>query len=173
MSKPQQEFHRPIAIDSLDDGRATSSIAATAAECAALAKRFGLVGLDRLEARIELRRRRGGVIAVNGDLRADITQTCIVTLEPVPARIEESFAVSYTREHRHVAVHEVALDPDAEQPEPVDGGAIDLGELTAQQLSLALPPYPRAPGAQFDPIDSGEAAAAKPFAGLARLKPRP
>ena len=42
---------------------------------------------------------------------------------------------------------EVVLDAEAEDVEPLVAGAIDIGEAVAQQLSLALDPFPRAPEA--------------------------
>ena len=39
---------------------------------------------------------------------------------------------------------------DEEEVEPVLGGAIDLGEAFAEELGLALDPYPRAAGAALD-----------------------
>jgi hypothetical protein len=60
---------------------------------------------------------------------------------------------------------------DIEPPEPVIGEAIDLGELVAQYLSLAINPYPRAPDAEAqadqyraDPQRDG------PFAVLSKLR---
>jgi uncharacterized metal-binding protein YceD (DUF177 family) len=42
------------------------------------------------------------------------------------------------------------LADDADEVEPVIGGAIDLGEALAEELGLALDPYPRAAGATLD-----------------------
>ena len=135
-------------------------------ERAALAKRFDLLGIDRLEAVFSLKRAGGGVIHVQGEIEAELTQACVVTLAPVPAKIGESFSADFaTREsggedaRRRPA--ETDLDFEAEDPpEPIRNGHIDLGELAAEQLSLALNPYPRAPGAaipeEFSPDPDAE-----------------
>jgi hypothetical protein len=56
-------------------------------------------------------------------------------------------------------------------------GRIDLGEAVAQQLAIALDPYPRAPGAGLGPdgftAGPGNTAGKQPFAALAALKKRP
>ncbi|HET6224263.1 MAG TPA: DUF177 domain-containing protein, partial [Dongiaceae bacterium] len=70
-------------------------IAANAAECAALAERFGLLSLDRLTASLGLVRRRSGLIEVHGRFEADLVQACVVTLEPVPAQLAAAFTVSF------------------------------------------------------------------------------
>ncbi len=67
------------------------------------------------------------------------------------------------------------VEPEAaEVPEPVGPGGIDLGEAVAQQLALALEPYPRAPGAALpeEPCarTGGARAAEGPFAALESLK---
>jgi hypothetical protein len=56
-------------------------------------------------------------------------------------------------------------------------GEIDLGEAVAQQLAVALDPYPRAPGAAWPQADTGDADIAaepvrRPFAALDALKKR-
>jgi hypothetical protein len=52
---------------------------------------------------------------------------------------------------------------------PAEAGAVDMGEALAQQLSLALDPYPRAPGAEL-PAEATDGGAHGPFAALAKLK---
>jgi len=61
----------------------------------------------------------------------------------------------------------VVLSPAAELIEPLPAGILDIGEAVAQQLSLVLDPFPRAPGATA--ASPGEALAS-PFAALANWK---
>ena len=53
-----------------------------------------------------------------------------------------------------------------------DGAAADLGEAVAETMSLALDPYPRAPGAAGALNDAGimDPGEAGPFGALAGLK---
>ncbi len=44
----------------------------------------------------------------------------------------------------------VMVDLESDAAEPFDGDAIDIGEAVAQQLALALDPYPRAPGVSLE-----------------------
>jgi len=157
-----QEFSRFIEADSVGSRPLERRISANAEERAALAKRFGLVAIDRLDAVLELRRAGTGVIHVAGQVEAAVTQSCVVTLAPVPARITERFAVDFAdRPDVRKLEEEVAFDAD-DPPEPIRNGHVDLGELAAEQLALALDPYPRAPGAavpaEFGPrAEPGEA----------------
>jgi len=59
-------------------------------ERAALARRLDLQGLERLEAEIEIRPGRSrDLIVMTGRLGAEVTQTCVVTLEPVSSRLDQ------------------------------------------------------------------------------------
>jgi uncharacterized metal-binding protein YceD (DUF177 family) len=95
-----------------------------------------------LTAHVVLRRVGGGMVRLTASLSADPVQTDVVTLDPLPAHIEDDFALLFG----DADDDDAALDPDAEPVEPLQNGRIDLGEAVAQQLSLALDPYPRAPG---------------------------
>jgi len=57
---------------------------------------------------------------------------------------------------------------DVEVPDPLIGGRIDFGALTAEFLALGLDPYPRKPGIAFEPVVVGEDAG--PFDALRRLR---
>ena len=169
-----QEFSRFVEADSVGTHRMERRINANPEERAALAKRFELVGIDRLEAVFSLKRTGGGVIHVSGELEADVTQACVVTLAPVPAKVAETFSADFADEDRRRAE-----DPDLDfaaddPPEPIRNGHIDLGELAAEQLSLALDPYPRAQGAaipaEFSPEEDAEAEPERPVNPFSILK---
>ena len=161
-----QEFSRFVEADSVGTHRMERRISANPEERAALAKRFELVGIDRLEAVLSLKRAGGGVIHVSGELEAEVTQSCVVTLAPVPAKIAETFSADFAARESGGEDRRKPTDTDLDfeaddPPEPIRNGHIDLGELAAEQLALALDPYPRAPGAaipaEFSPDeDAGE-----------------
>jgi hypothetical protein len=114
---------------------------------------------------------------VRGAFEADVVQACVVTLEPVRSRLNEAFMVTFG-EARPVLGGEVIVGLDEEDPaEEMTDGWIDLGEVVAQQLAVALDPYPRAPGAddRFEASDAERPAAGggnTPFTVLAGLRPR-
>jgi uncharacterized metal-binding protein YceD (DUF177 family) len=137
------EFSRPVEVARLGGAVAIHDIVAEAAERAGLARRFGLLALDRLAARVELRRAPGGMVRLEAELSADVVQASVVTLDPVRSRVEDRFTLIYGAADDDPG----SLDPGAETVEPIRDGRIDLGEAVAQQLSLALDPYPRAPEA--------------------------
>src|SRR4051794_35680162 len=93
-----QEFSRFIEADSVGAKPIERQISANGEERAALARRFELLAIDRLEADFTLRRAGSGVVHVKGTVRGEVVQACVVTLEPVPARIEEQFAADFATE---------------------------------------------------------------------------
>jgi uncharacterized metal-binding protein YceD (DUF177 family) len=143
-------------------------------EQAAIAQSLGLESLGSLTAHLAVTPAAGGMVNVTGTVTADVVQACVVTLAPVPSHIHEDIA------RRFMA--EAPRDPDADAPEgegwvdpsdeitdPLIDGKIDLGEIVTEQLSLALDPYPRAPGATFTGLGEQERKES-PFAALASLK---
>jgi uncharacterized metal-binding protein YceD (DUF177 family) len=162
-------FSRPLRVETLPRDGLTQSVAATASERAALAESNDLVEIAALTADFVVTRSGRGV-RVEGTVHAEVTRTCVVSLEPFPVVIDEDvdvrFAPASERRPREEA-ETVALDVE-DPPDPIVDGKIDLGALAAEFMALALDPYPRKPGAQFvppEPDDDGDS----PFSGLARI----
>jgi len=161
------EFSRPADVGRLRPGEeSVYEITAGAPERDALARRFGLLRLDRLGATVRLRRLAGGLLRLTADLSANVVQGCVVTLEPVASHVTDSFSLLYGQSQNDAS--EVVLNGAAELVEPLEGDVIDIGEAAAQQLSLALDPYPRAPGTELGEASGGMGDS--PFAALAKLR---
>lgn len=169
------EFSRPFPVDKLRDHPMVEKIEANEEECEALAKRLDVVAVKQLTAKLDLQRvHSGAMVEVKGRLDADVVQTCVVTLEPFETHVTEEVEAYFARPNTIPDATEVEVELDR-SPEPISrDGEIDLGELTAQHLSLALDPHPRKPGAVFNISGvSGEEPPAKkasPFAVLADFK---
>ena len=163
------EFSRRIDGLRLSPGGARYQISAQAEERAALAVRFELLALGRLDATVTLTALAGGYYRLAAEFEAELTQACAVTSEPVPARVSESFTLVYGAVEES---SEIVLDGDAEPVEPLDDGMIDIGEAVAQQLSLALDPFPRSPEALLEEAAdlSDQSPGKSPFAALGRLR---
>ena len=167
---PEPEFPRPFVVDRLGAAPIHETLGANAAERAALATRMGLVALDQLSASVTIERALSGLIHVKGRLEADIVQTCVVTLSPFPSHVEDSFALDFGIAEA-VAGDEIDVDLDYDPHEPIEDGVIDIGELVAQYLALALDPHPRSPDATLETIWSeSDPRPLSPFAILKNLK---
>ena len=160
------EWSHRLVLANVPAGGQSLSLDAPAEARAALARRLGLPAIHALSAELALTPDAGGRIAVRGTLRAELEQECVVTLAPVRASISDPVA------WRLLPEGEEPADGDDDPDDiPSEGGAVDLGEELAQQLALALDPYPRAPGAEIPEEHRGDGAHGA-FAALAALKPR-
>ena len=177
---PSPEFCRRIVVEEIPAAGDTCEIVAKPEERVALARRFGLLAITELSASLRLRPLRHGLVRVEGRLTAALEQRCVVTLAPPSRRIDDSFAVVYGPISAGAATREVVVTLDEDgPPEPIEDGAIDLGEATAQRLALALDDYPRAPNASLDTLraELGGMGQARnppsgPFAALAASRAR-
>lgn len=169
------EFSRPVRIDTLTPAPRAMAIEADADERAALARRFGLQEIGVLKAELSLVR-NGEAVTATGELSAEVVQSCVATGEPVPARVEEPFALLFRPQPETNPDEEVELSEGELDVIFYAGALIDVGEAVAETLSLALDPYPRSPTAdallEQAGVLSEEEARAKtgPFSGLAALK---
>jgi len=163
-------FSRKMRVSAL--GAVERRIEANDAECAALASAFGIPAVLRLAGVFALTPEAGGVFGAALRLSARVRQVCVVTLEEFEAELREEAALRFVPAR---AVKEGAeielLDPETlEGPDEIfyGGEVIDLGAALAEQLALALDPYPRKPGAVLavDALEEGP----KPLAGLAKWK---
>lgn len=142
-------------------------LAPDAGRMAAIAEELGIEALSALVFQGELRAEGGDAWTLTGRLRARVTQPCVVTLKPVATSLDEAVERRYSPHIRPPEGDEVEM-PD-ETLEPL-GQFIDLAAVMIEELALALPQYPRAPDAAFDPAPPGPPAdTRRPFAGLDRL----
>ena len=166
------EFSRPFRLDELGGSPRSVTVTAEEAERAALAQRFDLMEIQKLDASADLVR-DGDIVIATGRLAAKVVQICVASGNPVPATVAEAFTL------RFVPLRAVD-DPDEEMELDegdldeifYEGGAIDLGEAVAQTLALALEPFPRAPDADIALREAGVVGEddAGPFAALKALK---
>ena len=161
---PAPEFSRLLPLGSVGQEGRREVLEADEAERAALARRFGIPAVERFRAELFLRPEADGAVRVEGLLDAAVVQSCVVTLEPVPQQVEEAVALRLLPAGR-----EPRDEPDDEADEVATrNGVADLGEAVAEQLALALDPYPRVPGAVL-PAEASEPGE-RPLAALAKLR---
>lgn len=174
------EFVYEIVVDELPRTGRHYKLEPDAEILTALAHRFGLLDLTSFKADIHVRPLASAPIyRVIGTITAACSQACVVTLKPVEQTIEEEFELEFAPGVNLPDELELSLE-DEDPCEAIIDGKIDLGELAAQQLSLAIDPYPRAGDADLEQLrdeaaKSGRdfevnAGKASPFAALSKLK---
>jgi uncharacterized metal-binding protein YceD (DUF177 family) len=163
---PVPEFSRRVSLARLGPEPFRQRIEADKTECAALARRFDLVAVDRLTAQVELVRQGPDRILLNAAFDAEFVQSCVVTLDPVAGAVAEHFTLLYgPPELEETGIGGIE---DEAAFEPLIGDAIDIGEAVTQEFALALPPFPRSADADGDAVLPA-AEEPGPFAELARL----
>ena len=148
---------------------------ATQVELAALTAALEVLSCDQLTSDFVIRGIGGGRFRLAGTLSAQLTQSCVVTLEPIQQTVEGSFDVEFSPVGNLPESTEDEIEAlGAAEIEPIEHGRIDAGRIVFETLSAAVNPYPRKSGAAFetDADDSGAAGQGGPFAALKILKDR-
>jgi hypothetical protein len=167
--RSQAPWHVVVAVEDVPETGEHITLAADAETRRAIARMTGLRDLSRLEANFLLLPHGGGGLRVTGRVSATVGQNCVVTLEPLANEIEEDVNLLYMPAAAAAATDgETTAEPKWDEPEPLIGGAVDLGALATEFLILGIDPYPRKPGAVFEP-PRDQKPDAGPFAALAGL----
>lgn len=171
MTEPLTWSHR---VTEIPESGLDATRVATPAERTAVAQALDIVSCDDLKVEYLIRALGQGRYRMSGRLSARLTQSCVVTLEPVPARIEESFDVAFWPEGSLPEVGEAEVEAlSLPEIEPIENGVIATGRVLYDILAAALDPYPRKAGARFEwEGEDGEQSSADngPFAALKKLK---
>ncbi len=195
MSKAEHQreapaWSSPLAISEIPPQGADVTLEADAAQRAALARLNGLDGLASATAKLHVAPRGRERLHVTGEVRARVTQTCVVSLEQFESEIVEPVDVEFEparakpvreeaertsrrrRDARPPADEDEEGMEDLDSPDEIVDGKVDLGALASEFLTLGIDPYPRKPGVAFDePQPQG--ATVSPFARLAARKTEP
>ena len=168
---PLPEFSRIIRVDQLPDYDKEFQFEAEPAERDKLANRLSLQSISCLEARAVVRRIAGSqVVRVRVNFVADVLQSCVVSLDPVAAHIDEWFGLEFAPTDGIDAKDEIVFNADDDDPpEEMVGGQFDIGEAISEHLALSLDNYPRKPGVEFSSqieLTDEQALADSPFAIL-------
>ncbi len=166
----------PFRVATLSPRKPTRfDIVASPAQRSALAQELGLSRVDSLTFKGEIQPKGKHDYVIVADLNARIVQPCSISLQPVKTDISEAVRRTFLADFVVPEGDELELTGD-ETIDPLPE-VIDAGLVATEALVLAIPLYPRAPGAELGdasfaepgvkPLDDADL---KPFAGLAGLK---
>jgi hypothetical protein len=173
-----------IEVRSIGETGQNSRFQASAEQCASLMRDLDLIACNSLTVAYKLRSQHRGRYKLTGTIHADVVQRCVVTLEPVPATLDEEMDIEFWPEEQLAAKPSPGVTQEAsdehndtadfnalgdEPPEPIEQGRIALGRVVYELVSAGLDPYPRSPGAEFA-YASKDDGKVNPFAALAKLK---
>ncbi len=168
-----------VTVAQIPDTGLHREIEADAPTRATMAEVAGVREILSAQASFELMPKSGGRVQVTGEVRGKIGQNCVVTLDPIENDIAEHVDLMFAPPDRMPSLASTAdavvtADGDVpDSPEPIDNGIIDLGRLATDVLFLAIDPYPRKPGAVFEPEIVAVDPEDHPFAALKALQADP
>lgn len=139
------EFSRTVKVRPQPPQQLT--VTADAGERDALAARFGICGIDALTAELTFEP-DGEALRVRGRMIADLVQTCAISGDDFPTRIDERLDLRFVP-LGSIAPSEDEIELASDSPDDIEfeGKSFDLGEAVAQSLGLAIDPYAEGPGA--------------------------
>ena len=187
MSDSSLPFTASLDLGTVRDRVVEVSVSPAPAERAQIAHWLGIEALDSLKAVIQMSHSNADEYAYRGHFEADVVQACVITLAPVPAHLSGEIRRKFkvverpSTRRRKLAIEPSAAVPaiidlaaaDEDSPELLDQPVLDLAAPLLEELSLALDPYPKAPGAAFEAPPEPLAPADNPFAVLEKLKTVP
>lgn len=142
------------------------TIEANEGQRSALAEVHGLLSVEKFRADLMITGWKRNGIRVEGRVKADIVQACVVTLDPVPESIDEEFSAVFLPETSKLGREsfdiggEILIDVEGpDSPETFSGDRIDVGALAEEHFGLAIDPYPRKKDATLPPSVKAEDAA--------------
>lgn len=173
--QPAPEFSRLLSVDKISSTGQIVKLEATPKERQALAERFGLLNLSQLTAQLTVTPSgKNDGFNVTGKIHAEVTQQCVISLEPITATLDREVDVFFLASPESEEVETVDLTHVEEDFEPIEDGLLDLGEMVSQHLFLTLDPYPKKPGLKPLKVLYGEEEqTANPFAKLTDWPKKP
>lgn len=169
-------WSQPLRTADLAPRRTAFSLTPDGAARKAIAKELGLLGLRKMRFGGEITPFGSSGWKLSARLGATVVQACVLTLDPVTTRIDEKIYRQYSAKPEAQPTDGEIEMPGDETPELL-GEFIDPGLVMVEALLLALPVYPRAPGAELTDTDFAgpgikpmSDADARPFAGLKALR---
>lgn len=146
----------------------------------AVAVFLGLITLDSFVMDYRIEPLANGRFKLTGKIHAELSQACVITLEPVPEIVDEPIETELWPESQ-MRDEEISRDEDelvgeqiaVEPPVGIIAGRADLAGFAIEILSTSMEAYPRKKDAKFDwrdPVSGPDGRALSPFADLAKLK---
>ncbi|MDT8855825.1 YceD family protein [Paracoccaceae bacterium Fryx2] len=175
-STPALPLSLPFRVAALGSRKTTRfDLAPDAATRAAVALALGITAVPALRFKGEIRPCGRHDYELEAQLTATVEQPCSVTLVPVVSKLTETVRRRYLADLALPEGDEVEM-PEDDSADPLPE-VIDAGAVALEALVLALPLYPRSPGAALEEAVFAPPGTAplrdkdlRPFAGLAGLR---
>ena len=166
----QKDFSYPLQIDELNQGEQSYMLRADKAQLETLKEILQVPAVNYFEADIKLKfQKKRGILDVSGQVRAGLGLISVISLEPFDRDYKTDFTLTFDTNATYEQIRELDEDIEADIPDIVIGGRIDLGDI--EQLALVMEDHPRQDGEEFSPLIEDDAPLREnPFAILSKLK---
>tara|TARA_R100001129_G_scaffold152033_6_gene114429 strand:- start:15773 stop:16330 length:558 start_codon:yes stop_codon:yes gene_type:complete len=181
MTDEKQPYSYKVRVGHVAANPITVNFEADEAERKQIANVWDVPAVESFSGEASVSRWKRDGVRVKGEVNVRIVQECVVTLEPLVQDISEHFEALFVPENSRLARQdmtdgELVVDPEgADMPETFTGDSIDLGAVAAEFAALAIDPYPRKEGVEFEGFiesDPAEDEKESPFAVLKFAKPK-
>lgn len=136
-----------------------------------------LGGIGSFEADLFLEKVTTAKLRLTGTVRANVTQSCVLSLQPVHTRVDEDIDLllvpcdmieRFTEKLDEEGALVMSVDEDI--PDTYANDQVDLGAFALEHFALGLDSYPQAKTAVFEGQADAPEVTDSPFSGLAALK---
>lgn len=145
-----------------------------------IAEWLNIVAINKLSAKVTIQRINTKKATITGNIKTNLVQSCIISLEDVHEKLDIIFERHLTDEITLPnSVNEEDWENLDDEQELWDGKNINLGEVVLEEILINKNPYPRKKGISFDEsksvettynIKEDEVKSDNPFAVLKDLK---
>ena len=119
------ELHHPVLVAGLPAAGSDVTVRADAAQRAAIADRLRIPAVARLVCRYHLVPGQDGMVMARGVLEAEVTQVCVVSLDPFDSVLRDEFRLRFVPLRGEDDAPELLDDPESDDEIVYEGRLID------------------------------------------------
>jgi uncharacterized metal-binding protein YceD (DUF177 family) len=170
-------FSVPLNVKDIPAAGKNIDLTPTPEQCKEIANFIDINAVSELNIVFDIQHWQENGVEVKGTLKATVEQTCVISNDVFESTVSEPFVMHFLpgAEEIYDAMSDEELDEHMMNDDIIIDDLVDsrinLGDILAEQLVLALPPFPRKPGALLN-LNYNDAKAfmnENPFAILAKL----
>ena len=169
----QKVFCYPLKLEDMSPNTKQYHLKASKAELAYITELMQVPDIKSFEAEISVKlRKKDHEVDVFGNVKADVLQTSVISLENFVKSYETAFELKFDTKMTLKEQQELEQEID-NVPDILENGGIDLAAVAMEQLALVLDDFPRKKGEVFEfksEFDEETTIKSNPFAVLEKLK---
>lgn len=170
----QNLFSYPLKLEDMSPAVQKYELKASPAELEYITAVMQVPAVKTFMATVNVRlHKKEHLVDVFGTVAADVEQVSVVSLENFIQHYSTEFTLKFDTKMTAAEQKELELDIDADVPDILENGQIDLAAVAMEQLALLLDDFPRKEGEVFifeSEFDEETTKQNNPFAILEKLK---